>query len=107
MQQVRELLSNLSDKYKINQISGSSFWDLLFKVILRGQTYTVSPLSTSTPKEILRFSTGLSQQSKDFFCPYPWDKVEKAIPLLQELIDHNISRRDLGYLLYYGNEPVF
>lgn len=101
----KQLVERLSShNYDCHLIFGGNLNNLEFGVSIKGRSYRVRPITEA--REVIEFGIGLSDWSKDMFCPYAWDDDSKAEPALRELIINHLTGRDLAYLLYEEKSPI-
>jgi len=102
---VEQLVERISShSYGCSPVSGNGFRDLEFVASIRGRDYNLKPIRQA--RDVIIFGGGLSEWSKDMFCPYAWDDVTKAEPALRELIQNHMNGRDIAYLLFEEDSPV-
>ena len=68
--------------------------------------YRVRNLRKDDLSELLKFRNQLSRQSRDMFCPYPWNDKKKLEQSLVEGIQRAISKIDASFLTVRQGEPI-
>lgn len=71
-----------------------------------GAALTIRNLKRGDLRFLLSFRDRLSAESRDLFCPYPWEDEPALKKALAAAIDNAVQRIDASYLILAGGAPA-